>query len=188
MAAPPAAPVGPRTAGGAHNNQAQNAAVKVAELLWVRVPAAVRRFAPGLGATLADGGYLRAWPSAAVAAPAALLGVGLLYGAVHPFATPPGSGYLYSVFVIAALAAIGAFGAALGCWALAGFIVADLFLADRSSLPGFAPGLAPSSQSTLGYLPLLLSYAVLAGLVVAVPVVAGEFARRAGSAGRAPAA
>src|SRR5215468_1332649 len=141
MAAPPAAPVRPRTAD-------QNNAARVAQLLWVQAPAAVRRFAPGLSATLADGGYLRAWPSAAVAAPAALLGVGLLYGAIHPFAAPPGGIYLYSLFVVAALAAIGAFGAALGCWVMLGFIVGDLLVADRSSLPGFAPGSTPETQLT----------------------------------------
>jgi hypothetical protein len=172
MAAPPATPVRPRTA----------TTVQIAELLWVRVPAAVRRFAPGLSATLADGGYLRAWPSAAVAAPLALLGVGLLYGAVHPFAAPPGGIYLYSLFVVSALAAVGAFGAGLGCWAWFGFVAGDLLAADRSSLPGFAPGSAPRDQLTEGFLPLLLSYAALALLVVVLPVLADEFARRAAAA------
>jgi hypothetical protein len=143
----------------------------MADGLWVRLPGTVGRLSLTAGFVLGDGSYLRAWPAAAVALPGAALMLGGLLGAFHPGAT-----YSYSLIVLALLVVSMSAGAALGAWTWLGFVGADLLLADRRELPGFAAfGSASFSRS---YVPLVLSYLLLAALLVITPLLASVFRLR----------
>jgi hypothetical protein len=145
----------------------------LADALWSRLPAQVRRGWLTLGVVLGDGGYLRAWPPLAVGAPAGALLLGLLLGAVHP-----GAVYTYSFVVVALMVLVAGFGAALGFWTWVGFVLADLVVSDRSTLPAFASYYPAGQALTDAYLPLLMSYLLLASLLVLGPVLAAGFAAR----------
>ncbi|MEU5853488.1 hypothetical protein [Saccharopolyspora shandongensis] len=145
----------------------------VADFVWVHLPAAVSRLSVTLGFALRDGDYLRAWPPAAIVMPPAALLVGALLGAVHP-----GPTYTFSAIAIGVLAVVAGLGAGLGCWAWLGFVLADLFLGNRSTLPGFAGYGFGTQRLMQGYLPLAVSYLVLAVLLVLAPVLARGLALR----------
>jgi hypothetical protein len=140
------------------------------ELLWRRLPAAAQRLSATIGFALADGAYLRAWPAAALAAPAAALLTGLLLGAVHA-----GPLYSYSIVVLCVLAGIAGLGAAVGGWALLGFVSTDLLVTDRT--PIFGPSYYPVGATVLAgrYAALTMSYVLLGGLLVMVPLVSSAF-------------
>lgn len=145
----------------------------VADFVWVRLPAAVSRLSVTLGFALRDGDYLRAWPPAAIVMPLAALLVGALLGAVHP-----GPTYTFSAIAIGVLAVVAGLGAGLGSWAWLGFVLADLFLGNRSTLPGFGSYGFGTQRLVQGYLPLAVSYLVLAVLLVLAPVLARGLALR----------
>jgi len=138
---------------------------RVAGLLWVRLPRTVLRFSRLGGVALADGGYLRAWPPAAAGAPIAAALLGLALGMGHP-----GELYSYSLVVVGALGVVAALGASLGCWSLLGFVVGDLLLSRRDEFSRLA--LSFSLDGLRAIAALLLSYVLLAGLLVLAPVVA----------------
>jgi hypothetical protein len=129
--------------------------------LWRRLPEAVARVSGTLRVLLRDGDYLLSWPVAATLAPPVALALGLLLGAVHP-----GPVYASSLAVVLAFAAIGGLGAALGCLSLLGYAVGDLALHQHAGGGSVADTLLRTDAAAL------VTYLVLAGLVVAAPLVA----------------
>lgn len=153
-----------------------------AELLWARIPAALRRFSLTLSMAFTDGGYLRAWAPVAVLMPIAGAALGLFLGAVYNAITD-GALYSFSLLVIVLMAVLAALGAGIGFATWTGFVVADLVFTDRSGLPGFHPSVSETfwSRVTHGYIPLGLAYALLFGLLVLAPLIARSFAAQAES-------
>jgi hypothetical protein len=126
---------------------------------WQRLPDRVRRLSFTLGVALADGSYLVAWPAVAALLPPAAVVFGFILGALHP-----GPVYSTSVVVLIILAAISGFGAGPGAWTWVGFVVGDLFFADRSELP-------PNNPLSVA-LSLVVEYLILAGLLIVGPLLA----------------
>ena len=153
------------------------------DLVWDTIPARIRRFAPTLARIFGDGAYLRAWPRVAAITPLAALAVGALLGVLYGLLSD-GAVYTASILTVAVLATLGAFGAGIGCAAWAGFVAADLLVTDRTPLPGFDPVLGHGFflRLTHGYVPLLMAYALLFGLVVLAPLIGRSFAGRAEAA------
>lgn len=151
-----------------------------AELLWVRVPTAVRRFSQILSMVFGDGGYLRAWPRVAAGVPVGAFVVGVFFGLFYDTFTD-GMIYTYSVLAVATMAGLAAFGAGIGCAAWFGFVVTDLLFTDRTGLLGFDTQVTHGfwNRAGHGFIPLLAAYALLFGLLVMAPVVAAAFAARA---------
>jgi hypothetical protein len=138
---------------------------RLADLAWVGVPRRVLKVSTLAGAALADGAYLRAWPAFAAAAPPGALLLGFALGAGHTEEL-----YTYSLLVMGLLGILSGLGGALGTWALAGFVVGDLLLARRGEWSRLTPGLgADGLRATAA---LVLTYVLLAGLLMLVPVVA----------------
>ena len=134
------------------------------DLVWIRIPRAALRVSTMLGVAMADGGYLRAWPIAAWAAPAGAALLGFLLGVLHP-----GELYTYSLLVMALLGAVSGLGAGLGFWALVSFSVGDFFLSTRGSFSRLA--LSLSLDGVRSAAALLISYVLLAGLLVLIPLL-----------------
>jgi hypothetical protein len=141
---------------------------------WVRLPRAGARVSSNLGATLVDGWWLAlVRVLGAVATPIAFA-AGLLIGWKHPgFTTLPSESLtLLVVFTVVGLAS-----AHLGLVLLGGFVVGDFFLAHTSwTLPTAivnrhdwwgGPAVASFVHTRL---PLLISYGVVAALMVKVPM------------------
>jgi hypothetical protein len=150
---------------------------RLVDLLWLRLPALVRRFWPTGGAALSDGAYLRRWPPVALAVPGGGFLLGALLGLVHP-----GVLYTYSLAVVTVMLVVAAQGAAIGLWVWLGYTLVDLVATDRSTLPGFQGyGGNPLLD---GYVPLLLTYVLLAVLLVLGPLLAAAFGLRAAMAVR----
>ncbi|HEX8243857.1 MAG TPA: hypothetical protein VF541_10185, partial [Longimicrobium sp.] len=137
-------------------------------LWWVRAPLRAARRWPLLGRALADGLYLLRWPAVASAAPPLALLLGLLAGALHPGAAFTRSFLLTALLVVCATA-----GAQLGIWLVAGFALGDLVLHGH---PVHAAGLAGAVRT---WVPLLLSYYLLALACVNVPLLGQAVAARA---------
>ncbi|MDQ3742654.1 MAG: hypothetical protein M3389_17115 [Actinomycetota bacterium] len=113
----------------------------------------------------ADGRYVLAWPPAALAAPAAALAV----GAVASARLDADEIYTYSIATVAVLAAVAALGAAFGLWAWIGFVLGDLLLHRPQDGALFANSVDRLEEV---YAPLLVSYVLLAALLVVAPAVA----------------
>jgi hypothetical protein len=148
-------------------------------LLWVRLPAAARRVSFTLALLLADGAYLRAWPPLGAGVPVAGAGLGVLVAlALRVFDVGPL--YTYSFLGVALLLLVGGLGAGAGVWTWLGFTLTDLVIGDRAALPGFRPyyGGGPEYVLTRGWVPLLVAYLLLFGLVAFVPLVSHAFALR----------
>lgn len=145
---------------------------RVADFFWSRVPSEASRLSRTLGVILRDGDVLLVRPEAAAAAPPVALVLGLVLGTAHP-----GDTYTYSVLVLAILAAIAGLGAGPGFWALTGFVVGDLLLHRREAFYGRDLG-----DNLAAYAAQLISYAVLAGLLVIAPVASVALRLRAANA------
>lgn len=138
---------------------------RLADLAWVTTPRRVYRRSVLLGAALADGGYLGNWPRLGpLLLPAAGI-AGLLVGIGHP-----NDLYSYSLLLTTVLAAVSSLGASLGVWALAGFTIGDLTLARIGESTQLRLGFHSEGLRALGA--LTVTYVVLAGLLVLVPLVA----------------
>lgn len=142
------------------------AMTRVARWWWLWLPLAVARRLPTVA--LADGVHLLRWPALAALAPPASLALGVI-GARQAGAT-----YTASFVVMATLLSLGLMSVQLGVWGTAGYALGDFWLRAHpsSALDGL-------SALLVIRVPLLLSYALLALLVVGFPVVV----RAAGSAG-----
>lgn len=127
---------------------------------WTRVPLLGQRLSAGLGVALADGYFVTAIPGLGAVAPYLALACG---GAIGSLSLGYDSVFTQSLLLLMAVAALGSLSAGLGAAFVAGFAVGDFFMANTEW--GF------STLLTLR-VPLLLSYALLAALASALPVLA----------------
>lgn len=143
----------------------------ITDAIWVGVPLALRRFSGPLAVSTVDGLYLAAQPLLGLLTPLAALAAGLLAGVMQP-------GYTYvfteSLWLLLAIAAVGALSGALGSYLTAGFVIGDLFLAEHPQWSHF--GTEEPLTILARYGSLLLSYALFAMLAVGVPIAAKSFA------------
>jgi hypothetical protein len=133
---------------------------------WSTVPEAVGRVTRVGRVLLGDGSPVGSSPAVAAVAPAAALAVGVAIGALRP-----GNGFSYSVLCTSLLAAVAAAGAAYGVWALVGYAAGDLTLGGHPGLFLDFVKTGGPLQLIYGYLPVLFSYVLLAGLMVWGPLV-----------------
>lgn len=141
---------------------------RVARWWWLRLPLVAGRRLPTVAAALADGVHLLRWPVLAALGPTASLALGVLIGALQN-----GPTYTASFVVMATLLSLGMMSVQLGAWGVAGYAFGDLWLRPHPS-----PLLDALPALVVVHVPQLLSYALLALLVVGVPVLV----RAAGSA------
>jgi hypothetical protein len=142
------------------------------ELLWATIPTRLVTRFPRLRGVAADGHALLAFPGAASAALIFVTIVGVLVGTFGLGFTDV---YTESLTLIGAAACIGAFSGQLGAAFVVSFAASDFFLQHRSwSLRTVYGGAELFRSGLLGNLgrirvPLLISYALLWMVVVAVP-------------------
>ena len=149
---------------------------RAAAAIW-DAPAALaaRRGHPLLARVLADGGWLRVWPPAAIIAPL----IGLAFGW---YAATSRSIYeqvfTASMGLIVLFAVVSAAGALIGLLAMIGYAIGDLTSYDHSF---DAAILHPSGLGHITYVivPLLTTYVLLGLLTVNVPLVATTVRRAA---------
>jgi hypothetical protein len=134
----------------------------LAELFWTRLPMSLDRRLPLLGAILADGRYLLAWPPLAALGPIVAVVIGLFVGAARPLSDQL---FTFAIAWPAALLAVGSLGAGLGFWAWLGFVLADFFI-----YPHVYFELDPVRHLVTERLPLVIMAEVLFALVVLAPV------------------
>lgn len=146
--------------------------------LWQRLPLLVPARLVVLRATLADGGYLRAWPAAGLAVPVLALLAGVTFG-WRPWDESrlfqADLTYTSSILAMVVLAAFGFVGAANGAWGVLGYVIGDLLLRDH--LPRYYSG-TYLEQVLVTYPPLLLAYVLLAALLVLIPLVSNRMGRQ----------
>jgi hypothetical protein len=124
-----------------------------------------------LSTVLADGLYLCAWPAIGGSAPALALLFGFLVGWLR-FA--PGETYTFSIVTMGLMLALGGMSAALGGWLLLGYVVGDFFLFQH--VPQYGATFL-DTFIRIG-VPLFISYALLALLLVAIPLAAHGLRRQ----------
>src|ERR1700737_3872780 len=87
---------------------------KLSQVLWESVPDRIGRVSKTAAAAFTEGRELLAWPPLAVGVPVGVFIGGFELGVLHPRAV-----FTYSLLVMAALAAMAGFGAAVGAYAWA---------------------------------------------------------------------
>jgi hypothetical protein len=140
----------------------------------VGVPLLARRISAGLAVSTVDGLHLAVRPLIGLlSVPAALAG-GFVVGARHPGFVDV---FTESLWLLVGLAFLGAVSGTIGLYFTLGFAAGDLILGEHPLWPEFltADGIEPVAK----YGSWLLSYALMALLVVGVPIaaksLAGEF-------------
>jgi hypothetical protein len=137
---------------------------RVARLFWIELPSAAGRRWPLLRTVLSDGWYLLAWPRTAALAPVGAVVLGFGLGAFRPISEAI---FTFSVFWPILLVIPAAFGAGLGAWAWIGFVFGDFFL-----FPHLFFRTSVAEHFLTERVPLLISYEVLLGLMVLLPLAA----------------
>lgn len=130
------------------------------QIWWEQIPIRLAKLSQTLAVLMADGFYLSAWPKVGALSPIVAFLIGLGAGWLHPEVT-----YTYTLSIAMILMAIGNFGAGLGSISCLGYSLGDFFLFSHSS----------TESSFLGFLqlrlPLLISYILLASLMVSIPTI-----------------
>lgn len=165
----------------------------LASVFWIRWPRAIVRRFPGLWGTAGDGHFLCGVPPLAVLAPIAAFLGGLVVGAGQLGYEDV---YTESIALMAAAIALGVFSAQLGTLAVVGFALGELLLADRAlALQTTSFGLVgpddPFSSGFSGelarvWLPLLITYLLLATAVIVLPRTARTLVASVGRWKRVP--
>ena len=134
-------------------------------LWWGKLPRGADRLSPALFGVLSDGAYLTAWPLVAASAPVLAVVIGVALGAQRPesWVVPTAS-----IVIMAILVIVGGLGAALGAWLVLGYAIGDFVLRSHPAPAGHTAYDLYSLAHVRA--PLLIAYAVLAGLVVLVPL------------------
>lgn len=151
------------------SNAEQGMSGRIVPLWWDRLPRLAHKVSPLLAVTLRDGMYLRTWPKVATFAPPIACVLGILAGWLRPASW---NVYTYSLPLLAAMIAIAFASTGVGTWLWLGFSLSDLLLFkhdDRTS--GIVERVA------LLYLPLLISYVLLAILLLYLPMASQSIAR-----------
>lgn len=133
------------------------------EFWWNHLPMHVSRFSLKLAASLADGLYLTQWRTVGAFAPPLSLLLGFLIGWFH-FA--PGNTFTFSIWVMALMVAISSFSAGLGAWLWLGYAIGDFILFPHLQNPDWLN----FNTWLIVRVPLILSYILLANLLVSIPL------------------
>ena len=136
---------------------------RLADLVWLRLPALASRGSALAATVLADGAYLRAWPAVAAAAPLAAVAVGAVLGRIHPEETFTGA-----LWVMGPLVVLSGLSAGLGLWAWLGYVLVDFLLFPHATFV-FSTAVAHAG--------LVPTYLLLAMLVVVAPMTAQALVR-----------
>src|SRR5919199_900084 len=168
-AGPPS--TGPTAAGG--GGQAGRALDRWLDLLWVRVPGALRRLGSLPALAAADGAYLSAWPPVGAAVPPVAFPVRLLtgwlrFGLEHSFSESLGSMGLFAFVAFAC-------GAGPGLWLWAGYALGDFFLYRHPDV--YTGRWNPLEALIRVRGSWLILYALLALLLVVFPLTASALRR-----------
>jgi hypothetical protein len=145
---------------------------RLAIVLWVRLPRAVIRRFPGAWGIAGDGHTLVAFPPLAVVAPLVVTGAGLLVGAQQLGYEQV---YTESVLLLAIAIALGTFSTQLGLLAVTAFAVGELLVGRHHELRTFGrfiprtPPDGPLETLVRLWLPMVISYLILAVAVVVIP-------------------
>lgn len=125
----------------------------------------VARVSTTLAAMFSDGQYISAIPAAGIFAPLIALFWGLFVGVIHFYL---GETYTYSLLLMSLMLAISSFGAMLGIWLWVGYCLGDglLFLLG---IGYFSTARNFLDRVGLFYLPSILSYLLLATLLIIIP-------------------
>jgi hypothetical protein len=129
----------------------------LADLWWLRLPAATRRKSESLFAIFVDGYYLVAWPAAAALAPVLLLLSGLVMGWQQAGFE---SAFSESMLLMMVIAIVGVLSANLGLYFTLGFALGHFLLWHDASVDEFARTKVP----------LLIEYGLIFLLAVGVPM------------------
>lgn len=114
---------------------------RLAGTLYAGLPIRLRRAAPLLGITLADGIYLTAWPLWALLAPIAVFVFGFSVGGWHWLPHSIGDGgitgypavaFMQMLPLLVIAVAVGALSAGLGLLLIAGYAIGDLFISGAT--------------------------------------------------------
>jgi hypothetical protein len=141
------------------------------DALWASLPGRIWPRSPGLGLILADGGWLRARPVLALAAPA----LAFLFGAFRGGGRPAHElTYGYSAIWLVLLVAVALAGCGLAVATWFGFVLGDLLVFGHPevSTGSFFDDPTLWDQIRQFLLPHLVSYLLLAVLLVGTPLVA----------------
>ncbi|MDR6226335.1 hypothetical protein [Desmospora profundinema] len=154
---------------GSKHEKADSGLIKrLTEFFWIRLSLWGLYGSRTMPLTMTDGIHLTAWPRWGALAPPVALLTGLLFGWFHL-----GYEYVYSESILFLTIAVilGIFSAHLGLMFLVGFIFGEFVLSlDWSSTPGF--GRNGVVENVVFYrIPLLISYGLLAVLLVKIPVL-----------------
>lgn len=122
-----------------------------------------RRFSDLAASSFLDGVYLTRWPRAGALLPPLLLLLGFLLGWQHPGFSKYIT-YTSSLPVMLFMLTVGSMGAGLGSWLGTGYVLGDLLLFDHGST------FFSVTKLLQIYPPLLLSYILLAQLIVLIPL------------------
>lgn len=143
----------------------------VADFWWVQLPTAAGRLWPPAAGLLSDGLALGAWRLAAVLAPPVSFLVGFLVGWLY---LKSGALYTSSILALGLMLAVSYTGLACGIWVWLGYVVADTFLITHplAGYPWFERLLLVRGG-------LLVSYLLLAGLLIGLPLAARALSRLA---------
>ncbi|PSB68580.1 hypothetical protein C7B61_00125 [filamentous cyanobacterium CCP1] len=128
------------------------------------VPVNARRFSDLAAACLIDGVYLVRWPWLGAVLPLLVCLLGFWTGWQHPGFSDSIS-YTYSLPIMALMLIFGAMGASQGSWLGLGYVFGDFLFFDRPTYDNFL------STVIRIYGPLILSYVLLAQLIVFTPLV-----------------
>lgn len=137
---------------------------KLLTFWWEWVPTNARRLSDLTAACFIDGVYLVRWPWLGAVLPLFLFLVGFLIGWQHPGFSNSIS-YTYSLPIMALMLVVGSIASSQGAWLGLGYVLGDLILFERTT----PNGLFPTVIRVYG--PLILSYVLLAQLIVFIPLV-----------------
>ena len=141
--------------------------ITITDFCWISIPRRAARWSRSAGALMSNGVWLCAWASAgALAAPAALL-MGLLLTWTM---LKSGQTFTSSMTVMALMLGVACLGMALGVWVWLGYVLTDTFLIAHP-LPHY--GLFERLVRVRGS--LLVSYLLLAALLIGIPLAAQAF-------------
>jgi len=142
---------------------------RVEDQLWAFLPGRIWPRAPGFGLALSDGGWLRAVPGLGLIGPVVALLVGLFRGGWRPAEEVT---YTYSLAWVCVLVAVALAGCGLAAWLWSGFVLGDLLVFQHPSLGSFFEPATPWDWLVEFLLPHLISYLLLAALLLGTPLVA----------------
>jgi hypothetical protein len=137
--------------------------------IWAFFPGLVWRRAPALGLVLSDGGWLRGVPGLGLAAPAVAFLLGLWRGGFRPADQVT---YSYSLTWLCLFLVLALAGCGIGVSLWLGFVVGDLMFFGHPPLAPFGQPVSVWDQVSQFVVPHLISYLLLAVLLVGAPLAA----------------